>query len=58
MSTKVADMTVDELRATIREVIEEVLDEEEMLSDEFAKELKTRMESPEWVNAEDVWGKR
>ncbi len=58
MSTKVADMTVEELRATIREVIEEVLVEEEMLSDEFAADLKARMDAPDWIEAETVWGKR
>jgi len=58
MSTKVADMTVEELRATIREVIEEILVEADMLSDEFAADLKARMNAPDWVEAETVWGKR
>ncbi len=58
MSTKVADLTLEELRKIIREMIVEVLEEEEeILTDEFAAELKARMESPDWVDAEEVWGK-
>jgi len=32
-------------------------DEEEILTDEFAAELQRRIESPDLVDAEEVWGK-
>ncbi len=55
MSHRVADMTVEELRETIRDVVQEDLDEDEILTDEFAAELEERFKSPDLVDAETVW---
>ncbi len=58
MSTKVADMTVDELRRTIREVVEEVINQETKLNPDFATELEARLASQDLVTNEEVWAKR
>ncbi|MBM3327718.1 MAG: hypothetical protein FJY65_12265 [Calditrichaeota bacterium] len=54
MSTKVADMTIEELTAVIRRVIREELEEEE-LREEFALELEQRAASSNLVEHTDMW---
>ena len=58
MTTKVSDMTVEELRRTIREVVEEVLDEESEFNPEFAGELESRIASEDYITHEEVWNKQ
>ena len=57
MITKVSDMTVEELRRTIREVVAEVLDEESELNPEFTVELEARIASEDFITHEEVWNK-
>ena len=55
MSTKISDLTVDELREIIRDVIEEYFDPDGELRPDFAAELKRRIKSEDWVEHEKVW---
>ncbi len=57
MITKVSDMTVEELRRTIHEVVAEVLDEESELNPEYAAELESRIASEDFITHEEVWNK-
>ena len=57
MSTKVTDMTVDELKEVITEVIEDILGAEEELTPKARKILRERLASDEWVDHNEVWGK-
>ena len=56
MTTKVADMTVDELKQVIYEVIEEYLEPEGELTPSAKKILHERLSSKEWVEHDKVWG--
>lgn len=58
MTTKVSEMTVDELRLTIREVVEEVLAEETELNPYFITELESRLSSDDFITHEEVWKKK
>jgi hypothetical protein len=58
MTEKVAEMTVDELRQTIREVVEEVIAEETELNPDFATELESRIASDQFLTHEEVWAKK
>ena len=50
-------MTVEELRRTIRKVVEEVLYEESRLNPEFAVELEARIASEDFITHKEVWNK-
>ena len=55
MSTKVAELTVDELKDLIREIIEDYFEPEEELEPDFTAELAERMKSNDWVDHDTVW---
>lgn len=57
MATKVADMTVDELKQTIRDVVLEVITEETNLRSDFSAELESRLASEDLITHEEVWTK-
>ncbi len=56
MAEKVSDLTVEELKKIIREVIEEYIDPDGELREDFARELRERMESENFLTHEEVWG--
>lgn len=56
MIQKVSDLTVEELKKVIREVIEEYIDSDGELREDFAQELRQRMESKDFIAHEEVWG--
>jgi len=56
MNTKVADLTVEELKQVIYEVIEDVLEPESELTPQARKILRERLSSKEWVEHKEVWG--
>ena len=58
MSTKVSDITVEDLEERIQRVVRNVLHEEEILSEEFAAELEARLANPVWLSHEEVWKER
>ena len=55
MTAKVADMTVEELKQVIYEVIEDFLEPESELTPKAQKILRERLSSKEWLEHEDVW---
>ena len=55
MTEKVSDLTVEELKKIIREVLEEYIDPEGELREDFAQELRLRMESKDFITHEEVW---
>ena len=55
MSTKVSDLTVEELDDRIQNAVRKVLREEDILSDDFAAEIERRLANPVWISHEDVW---
>ncbi len=55
MPIKVSDLTVEELDDRIENAVRKVLHEEEILSDDFATEIKRRLANPVWISHEDVW---
>jgi len=55
MITKVADMTIDDLKALIRDVLEEYISSENELAPEFADELERRIQSADWLDHASVW---
>lgn len=57
MTTKVADMTVEELKQVIYEVIEDFLEPEGELTPKAEKILRERLSSKEWLDHNEVWGK-
>ncbi|NQU05523.1 MAG: hypothetical protein HQ568_05465 [Calditrichaeota bacterium] len=56
METKVADLTIDELREIIRGVLTEYLDPDGDLKPEMIIDLRQRNEADEWVDHDSVWG--
>ena len=58
MDTKVSDLTVDELKKIIREVIEDYIDPDGELREDFAQELRERIESKNIITHEDVWSEK
>ena len=58
MSTKITDLTIEELEERIQEAVRKVLQEEDELSDEFAKELEQRLANPVWISHEEVWSRQ
>ena len=57
MTTKVTDLTIEELKNLIREVLEEYSADDSELDPAFASELGHRLKSNDWVSSEDVWDK-
>ncbi len=57
MSTKVSDLTVEELRALIRDVLDEFTGGENELTPEFADELEKRSQSKDWLDLASVFNK-
>ncbi|MBC8204789.1 hypothetical protein ISS30_11230 [bacterium] len=55
MSERVSDLTVDELKKIIREVIEEYIDPDGEVREDFAQELRERMVSEDFISHEEVW---
>ena len=55
MSTKITDLTVEELEDRIMNAVRKVLHEEDMLTDEFAEKLEARLANPVWISHEEVW---
>jgi len=55
LSTKVSDLTVQELRDLIREVLDEYASGETELTPGFADELETRIQSMDWLDHDSVW---
>jgi hypothetical protein len=56
MKEKVTDLTVEELKKIIREVLEEYIDPDGELREDFAQELRQRMESKDFITHEEIWG--
>ena len=57
MTTKVADLSIEELKDIIREVIDDYLAPDGELNQEFAVELAERMKSGDWLDHDIVWHK-
>lgn len=55
MSKKVSDLTIEELDDRIENAVRKVFHEEDILSDDFAAEIKRRLANPVWISHEDVW---
>ena len=55
MIIKVSDLTVDELKEIIREVIEEYFNSEGELNPDFTEELRQRVDSKDWIDHKTVW---
>jgi len=55
MITKVSDLTVEELRAIIRDVLDEYIGGESELTPEFADELERRLQCTDWLDHASVW---
>ena len=58
MATTVSEMTVEDLRRTIKEIVQEVLNEESELTPDFAIELETRVKSNDYISHAEVWSNK
>ena len=58
MTTKIADLTVDEFKEVIREVIEEYVDLDGELNPQFEAELMNRLKSKDWATHQEVWNEK
>jgi len=55
VETKVTDLTINELREIIREIIAEYLEPDGELRPEIIADLRERIRTGEWVDHDSVW---